>query len=191
MRSLTTIGIVLGVLFLLFMGGCNNYNNFVDAEENVEEAWANVQDKYERRAALIPNLVATVQGAADNEKDILVGVTEARTGAANFKELIKKANDPSELEGIGQQINSQLGLIFERYPEIRSTNNFLDLQAQLEGTENRISVARQDFNASVTTYNKKVRRFPGSFFASVFGFDEKAQFEAQAGAEQAPKVSFD
>lgn len=191
MRSLTSIGVVLVVLLLLFMGGCSSYNGFVDAEEDVDRAWADVQTQYERRASLIPNLVATVKGASENEKDILIGVTDARTGASAYKELINKAQTPSELQGVGDQINSQISVIFERYPEIRSTNNFSDLQAQLEGTENRIAVERQNFNAVATSYNKRVRRFPGSFFASIFGFEEKAQFEAQAGAEQAPEVNFD
>ena len=191
MRSLTSIGVVLVVLLLLFMGGCSSYNGFGDAEEDVDRAWADVQTQYERRASLIPNLVATVKGASENEKDILIGVTDARTGASAYKELINKAQTPSELQGVGDQINSQISVIFERYPEIRSTNNFSDLQAQLEGTENRIAVERQNFNAVATSYNKRVRRFPGSFFASIFGFEEKAQFEAQAGAEQAPEVNFD
>ena len=177
MRSLTSIGVVLVVLLLLFMGGCSSYNGFVDAEEDVDRAWADVQTQYERRASLIPNLVATVKGASENEKDILIGVTDARTGASAYKELINKAQTPSELQGVGDQINSQISVIFERYPEIRSTN--------------RIAVERQNFNAVATSYNKRVRRFPGSFFASIFGFEEKAQFEAQAGAEQAPEVNFD
>ncbi|PSR13577.1 MAG: LemA family protein [Bacteroidetes bacterium] len=190
MKSIATIGVVLGLLLLLFMGGCSSYNGFVDSEENVDKAWADVQTQYQRRADLFMNLVETVKGAAANEKDILIGVVDSRTGAANYKDMIAKAQSPADLESVGQKINSQINVIFERYPEIRSTDNFSSLQAQIEGTENRISVARQKFNEVVTSYNKKVRRFPASFFASIFGFAEKAQFEAQAGSDQAPKVSF-
>ncbi|MEL7247764.1 MAG: LemA family protein [Bacteroidota bacterium] len=196
MRSLTTIGIVLGVLFLLFMGGCNNYNNFVDAEENVDEAWANVQNQYQRRAELIPNLVNTVKGAADFERETLEAVVSARAKATsvNIDPSNLNAESLQNFQAVQSQLSQSLGrllLTVERYPELKATDAFRDFQTQLEGTENRIAVARQDFNSIVTKYNKRVRRFPGSFFASVFGFDEKAQFEAQAGAEQAPEVSFD
>ncbi|MEL7220694.1 MAG: LemA family protein [Bacteroidota bacterium] len=189
MRSITTIGIVLVLLLMLFMGGCSSYNGFVDSEENLDQAWADVQTQYQRRADLISNLAATVKAAAANEKDILIGVTDARTGASNYKELIAKAETPQDLESIGQKVNSQISVIFERYPEIRSTSNFSELQTDLSGTENRIAVARQRFNQQATDYNKKVRRFPGSFFASIFGFSEKAHFESQIGAEDAPDLN--
>ena len=120
MRSLTSIGVVLVVLLLLFMGGCSSYNGFVDAEEDVDRAWADVQTQYERRASLIPNLVATVKGASENEKDILIGVTDARTGASAYKELINKAQTPSELQGVGDQIlhSSMLADLYEIHPNI-------------------------------------------------------------------------
>ena len=196
MRSITTIGVVLVLLLLLFMGGCSSYNGFVDAEENVDLAWGNVQTQYQRRSDLITNLVNTVKGAADFERETLEAVTNARAKATSV------TVDPSNLTGESlqnfqaaqSQLSQSLGRLLvtvERYPELQANANFLDLQTQLEGTENRIAVARQDFNEVVTGYNKRVRRFPGSFFASIFNFDEKAQFEAQTGAEQAPEVNFD
>lgn len=196
MRNLTTIGVVLVVLLLLFMGGCSSYNGFVDAEENVDQAWANVQTQYQRRADLINNLVATVKGAADFERETLEAVVNARAKATsvNIDPSNLNADALQQFQSAQSQLSQSLGRLLvtvERYPELKANANFRDLQTQLEGTENRIAVARQDFNAIVTNYNKRVRRFPGSFFANIFNFDEKAQFEAQAGAEQAPEVNFD
>lgn len=195
MKSLSTIGIIVGLLALLLIGGCNSYNGFVNAEEDVEKSWADVQSQYQRRADLIPNLVNTVKGAADFERETLEAVTNARAKATSVN------IDPSNLspEALQQfqsaqgELSSSLSRLLvsvERYPELKANANFLDLQAQLEGTENRISVARDRFNEQVTSYNKKTRRFPASFFASIFGFGEKGQFQAQAGAENAPTVNF-
>ncbi len=195
MKSLSTIGILVGILALLLIGGCNSYNGFVNAEEDVEKSWADVQSQYQRRADLIPNLVNTVKGAADFERGTLEAVTAARAKATSVN------IDPSNLspEAIQQfqsaqgELSSSLSRLLvsvERYPELKANANFLDLQAQLEGTENRISVARDRFNEQVTSYNKQTRRFPASFFASIFGFGEKGQFQAQAGAENAPTVNF-
>ncbi len=196
MRSITVIGVVLGILLLLFMGGCNSYNNFVGMEEDVENAWGKVQSAYQRRADLIPNLVNTVKGAADFERETLEAVTNARAKASSVQ------IDPSNLssaqiqqfQAAQSELSQSLGRLLvtvERYPELKANANFRDLQAQLEGTENRIKVERDRFNDVVTGYNKSVRRFPASFFANIFGFDQKAQFEAQAGAENAPEVNFD
>lgn len=195
MKSLSTIGIIVGLLALLLIGGCNSYNGFVNAEEDVEKSWADVQSQYQRRADLIPNLVNTVKGAADFERETLEAVTSARAKATSVN------IDPSNLspEALQQfqsaqgELSSSLSRLLvsvERYPELKANANFLDLQAQLEGTENRISVARDRFNEQVTSYNKKTRRFPASFFAGIFGFGEKGQFQAQAGAENAPTVNF-
>lgn len=196
MRSITTIGVVLVLLLLLFMGGCSSYNGFVDSEENVDQAWANVQTQYQRRTDLITNLVNTVKGAANFERETLEAVVNARSKATSVN--IDPSNLTSEnlqqFQAAQSQLSQSLGRLLvtvERYPELKANANFLDLQTQLEGTENRIAVSRQNFNEVVTGYNKRVRRFPGSFFASIFGFAEKAQFEAQAGAEQAPEVNFD
>lgn len=195
MKSLSTIGIIVGLLALLLVGGCNSYNGFVNAEEDVEKSWADVQSQYQRRADLIPNLVNTVKGAADFERETLEAVTNARAKATSVN------IDPSNLspEALQQfqsaqgELSSSLSRLLvsvERYPELKANANFRDLQAQLEGTENRISVARDRFNEQVTSYNKKTRRFPASFFANIFGFSEKGQFQAQAGAENAPTVNF-
>lgn len=195
MRSLSVAAIVVGLGFLLLMGGCNSYNSFVDYDENVENAWGEVQSAYQRRADLIPNLVATVKGAADHEKETLQAVVEARSKATSI------TIDPSNVtpEQMQQFQEAQAGLskslgkllfISENYPELKANQGFRDLQVQLEGTENRIKVARDNFNDEVTAYNKRVRKFPASFFAAVFGFDKKTQFKAQEGSDVAPTVEF-
>ena len=195
MRSITTIGVVLGLLLLLFMGGCSSYNGFVNMEEEVDLAWSNVQSDYQRRADLIPNLVNTVKGAADFERETLESVTNARAKATSVQ------IDPSnlsaaklqEFQAAQSELGQSLGRLLvsvERYPELKATAAFTELQSQLEGTENRIKVSRDKFNRAVTDYNKRVRRFPASFFAGIFGFGEKAQFEAEQGSDQAPEVNF-
>ncbi|MEM9258149.1 MAG: LemA family protein [Bacteroidota bacterium] len=196
MKSFGTLGIVVAVLAVLLIAGCGSYNGFVDSEENVEQAWSKVETQYQRRADLIGNLVNTVKGAADFERETLESVTKARAQATSIN------IDPSNLspEMIEQfqaaqaQLSSGLGRLLataENYPQLTATQGFRDLQAQLEGTENRIATARDRFNEEATRFNKQVRRFPGSLFASVFGFSEKPQFEAQAGASNAPEVNFD
>jgi LemA protein len=196
MKKLILPLILIGVGGLLFISGCNSYNTFVGIEEDVENSWSKVQSAYQRRADLIPNLVNTVKGVADFEKSTLTQVTEARAKATSVNV------DPSKLtpEKLKQFQQAQTGLsqslgrllvVSERYPQLQANQNFRELQVQLEGTENRIKVARDRYNDLVTKYNKKVRRFPGTLFASMFGFDERAQFEAEAGAQQAPEVNFD
>ncbi len=196
MKKLILPLILIGVGGLLFISGCNSYNTFVGIEEDVENSWSKVQSAYQRRADLIPNLVNTVKGVADFEKSTLTQVTEARAKATSVNV------DPSKLtpEKLKQFQQAQTGLsqslgrllvVSERYPQLQANQNFRELQVQLEGTENRIKVARDRYNDLVTKYNKKVRRFPGTLFASMFGFDERAQFEAETGAQQAPEVNFD
>lgn len=195
MRSLTVpiILLVLGVLVLL--GGCNSYNAFVDMEENVENAWSKVQSAYQRRADLIPNLVNTVKGVAEFEQKTLTDVVNARSKATGINidpsnvtpEQMKAFQDAQS--GISQSLGRLL-LISENYPELKANQSFLELQTQLEGTENRIKVERDRFNDEITAFNKKVRRFPGSLFATIFGFSQKSQFEAEAGSDKAPEVSF-
>lgn len=189
----TVVVVVLGLILL--MSGCNNYNSFVDMEENVENSWGKVQSAYQRRADLIPSLVSTVKGSAAHEKETLEAVVSARAKATSINidpsnvtpEQMKKFQ--AAQSGLSQSLG-RLMMISEKYPDLKANNAFTELQSQLEGTENRIKVARDRFNDSATAYNKKVRHFPASFFASVFGFGDKAQFQAQEGAENAPKVEF-
>ncbi len=176
--------------------GCGSYNGFVDGEEDVELKWADVQTEYQRRSDLIGNLVKTVKGAADFEKSTLEAVVNARAKATSIN--IDPSNMTSEqlqqFEAAQGQLSQGIGRLLvsvEKYPELKATGNFRDLQVQLEGTENRISTSRKRFNEQATAFNKSVRRFPGTVFASVFGFSEKPQFQAQAGAANAPDVNFD
>ncbi len=195
MKSLTLSILLIGVGLLIFVNGCSTYNSMVDVEEEVNQAWSNVQSAYQRRADLIPNLVETVKGAADFEQETLTRVIEARAKATSVQ------IDPNNLDAEAIQrfqnaqseLSQSLGRLLvsvERYPELKANQNFLELQAQLEGTENRIKVERDRFNEVVTEYNKKVRRFPSSLYASIFGFDTKQQFAADAAAQQAPSVNF-
>lgn len=171
------------------------YNSMVKKSEEIEQSWANVQSQYQRRADLIPNLVNTVKGAADFEKETLTGVIEARAKATqvtlNADELSEEnlAKFQEAQAGLGRSLGRLLVSV-ERYPELKANANFRDLQAQLEGTENRITVARDRFNLSVQEYNSYIRSFPRVIFASTFGFEKKAYFKADAGTEDAPKVEF-
>jgi LemA protein len=186
----TTLVIVGGLLlfgFIFVMWGTGVYDNAIKLQEDVNASWANVQTTYQRRADLIPNLVATVKGAAENERTILQGVTEARSG-------ISSARTPEELDAAGKKINSTITFMMEAYPQIRSTENFSDLQAQLEGTENRINVARQNYNESIRGYNTYIRGFFKRMALSWFGggedFSVRKGFEAAEGSENAPAVKF-
>lgn len=190
-RGLITTLVIIGALVLVIFGfiswGTGIYDNAVQSQEGVNNAWNDVQAAYQRRADLIPNLVATVKGAAENEKAILTQVTQARAGIVNAK-------TPEDLEIAGRQINTAINLAFEAYPEIRSTENFQDLQAQLEGTENRINVSRQRYNEAVAKYNTYVRGFWKRKALSMFGDDEefpvRKGFEASAQAQNSPTVDF-
>jgi LemA protein len=195
MRSLVVIGVLAGLVLILLAGGCNNYNKFVGMEEDVENAWSKVQSAYQERADLVPNLVATVKGAADFERGTLEAVTNARAKATSIQ--VDPSNLTPEKMAEFQKAQSELGqsigrllVSVESYPTLQANASFRDLQAQLEGMENRIRVERNRYNDSSTAYNKSIRRFPASFFASIFGFSQKAQFEAQEGSQNAPKVAF-
>jgi LemA protein len=194
MKNITAIILIVIGLIIAFQG-CNSYNGFVDKEQNVENAWAKVQSAYQRRADLIPNLVNTVKGYADFEQETLTAVIEARSKAtsttidANQLTPETMAQFQEAQKGLSGAL-SRLLVNVERYPELKANQNFLELQAQLEGTENRIKVARDKFNDVVTDYNKSVKRFPGTIFASIFGFQPKSAFEADEGAENAPDVNF-
>lgn len=185
--ALIVIGVILFFGFIFVSWGSGIYDNAVGAQEQVNQAFADAQATYQRRADLVPNLVATVKAAAENEKQILTQVTQARAGIVN-------AQTPEDLELAGRKINTAINLAFEAYPQIRSTENFQDLQAQLEGTENRINVARQRYNESVRNYNTYVRGFFKRMALNVFGggedFTVRQPFQAAAGAENAPTVDF-
>ncbi len=198
MRSTGTIAILVVVLLVLFAGcaGCSTYNSMIASEESVEQSWADVETQYQRRADLIPNLVNTVRGAADFEQETLESVTEARARATSINLTADDLSDPAKVRAF-QEAQSQLSgalsrllAVSENYPQLRATESFRDLQVQLEGTENRINVARRDYNGSVREYNTQVRRFPANIFAGIFGFDRRTPFEADEGAEQAPTVDF-
>lgn len=198
MRSKGAIGLLIILLLVAFGGcaGCGTYNSLVAADEQVEEAWGNVQSTYQRRLDLVPNLVNTVKGAADFEQETLASVTEARARATSINLNVDDLSDPAKLQQF-QEAQAQLGgalgrllVVSENYPQLRASESFRDLQVQLEGTENRINVARNRYNEAVREYNTKVRRFPGALFAGLFGFERRSAFEAEAGAETAPTVDF-
>jgi len=189
--------IILGVIaFFIFTSATSSYNSLVSKDEQVNQSWANVQSAYQRRGDLIPNLVNTVRGAAEFEKETLEAVVNARAKATSV--TIDPTNiTPSQLEAFNQAQSglssalSKLLVTVERYPELKAVANFTELQTQLEGTENRIKVERDRFNAAVTSFNKSVRSFPTNLFAGLFGFQRKAAFESDAGSEVAPNVNFD
>lgn len=188
------IGIVL--ILLLFFYGVSINNSLVEKEEEVNRAWAQVENVYQRRADLIPNLVNTVKGAANFEQETLTQVTEARSKATSIQVSPEMLNNASKLQQFSEA-QSQLGgalsrllVSVERYPELKANANFRDLQAQLEGTENRIATERNRFNNAARDYNSSIRKFPGSIFASILGFETKAYFQADQGAENAPEVQF-
>jgi len=195
-----TVLIVLGVIVLVVLGGIGwavgVNNDLVARDQDVKEKWAQVQNVYQRRADLVPNLVETVKGFAAQERTVLDEVTRARASVAGIKATPELLNDPQALQKF-QQAQSELGgalsrllLVVERYPDLKSNQNFLALQSQLEGTENRIAVERRRFNESVREYNTRLRLFPGSLVASFAGFRDKAFFEAAPGSEAVPRVKF-
>ncbi|PSQ69145.1 MAG: LemA family protein [Bacteroidetes bacterium QH_1_64_81] len=198
MRSKGAIAIAVLVVVLGFVGcgATSSYNSLVQSDEQVQEAWSNLQAAYQRRADLIPNLVETVKGAADFEQETLTAVTEARAKATSIQVDAGDLDNPQKLQQF-QQAQSALGkslgrllAVSENYPKLQATQRFSDLQSQLEGTENRITVARRDYNNTVRQYNTQVRSFPTVIFAGLMGFEPKTPFEAETGADQAPDVDF-
>ncbi len=189
--------VIIGVVVLFtIVGGCNGYNNLVKMDEDVSTKWSNVETQYQRRADLIPNLVNTVKGAANFEQETLTAVIEARASASKITVDPDKLTEENmqKYQAAQGQITQALGklmVLTENYPTLKATQQFSELSAQLEGTENRITVARKDFNQSVQTYNTTVRSFPTNLFAGMFGFTKKAAFQAEEGASAAPTVSFD
>ena len=190
-----TLLVILGLIVILGWTGCNGYNGLVKQDESVSNAWNKVQSDYQRRADLIPNLVNTVKGEANFEQTTLQNVIAARASATQMK-VDAKDLTPEKLQQFQAsqgQLSQALGrllVVSENYPNLRANEAFRGLQAQLEGTENRIKVSRNDFNDAVQTYNVKVRSFPMNLFAGMFGFKTKEGFKADAGAEKAPEVKF-
>ena len=195
-KSYVVLIAVVAVVLVLFFWIKGMYNSMVRMDETVSQAWAQVENVYQRRADLVPNLVATVKGYAEHESSTLEAVVEARAKAT------QATVDPSSLSedelarfmSAQNELGTAIGRLLvsvERYPDLKANQNFLELQAQLEGTENRITVERQKFNEAARNYNVAIRRFPNNIFAGMFGFEKKGYFEASEGAEQAPVVSFE
>ncbi len=194
-KGLITLLVIAGVLVIIGLWAKSSYNKMVKMEEGVTSAWSNVETQYQRRADLIDNLVATVKGYAKHEQGTLEGVVNARAKATAI--TIDPANISAEklaeFQNAQGDLTNALGkllMIQEQYPDLKANQNFLELQAQLEGTENRITVARQKFNEAAQMFNTQIRLFPRNMIAGLFGFERKAYFEAQEGAESAPKVEF-
>ena len=190
------VAVVLVVILGMFLAG--TYNSLVGSEQNVEAKWAQVQNAYQRRADLIPNLVATVKGAANFEQETLTRIVEARSrvGQVSSQATQEILNDPEKFaqyqqaqDGLSSAL-SRLLVVVEQYPQLQSVPAFRDLMVQLEGSENRVSIERMRFNEAAQEYNTKVRRFPAAIFAGMLGFQPKPYFQSQPGAETAPKVDF-
>lgn len=200
--------IILGVIALLLIiicgDGCSRYNKMVVADEGVKTAWAQVENQYQRRMDLIPNLVSTVKGYAEHEKSTFEAVVNGRNGLTNAYNnaaenkpetgTLPSENEIKKFQDTQRQLQSALNIyvnaVREAYPELKANESFRDLMTQLEGTENRITTERKRYNETAQNYNIMVRRFPGSFYAGIFGFDKASFFAAEAGAEKAPKVEF-
>ena len=187
--------IPVGILVVVVLWAIGGYNGMVKMDEQVQNSWANVETQYQRRADLIPNLVSTVKGYAKHEQQTLEDVVKARSEATQVKVDAENLT-PEKLaafQNAQSGVSSALGRLLavaENYPDLKANQNFLELQSQLEGTENRITVARKDFNDTAKSYNQAIRQFPKNILAGMFGFEKKSYFEAEAGSEKAPKVEF-
>ena len=187
---------IVAVLVLMILSVIGTYNGLVSKDETINEKWANVQSAYQRRADLIPNLVDTVQAAVEFEKGTQTSIAAVRTSAVAAQQAVANAKTPSELKSASAQVESAvagfsaLNINVENYPNLKATENFLSLQDELAGTENRVKVERDIYNSAVKSYNVQVRRFPSNIIAGWFGFETKESFEAEAGTENAPKDLF-
>lgn len=185
--------VILAVVVVLGGCGCSSYNGLVTGDQQVKNLWSNVETNYQRRTDLYNSVIKTIEGSANFEKSTLKDVIEAR---ANATRVHVDINDPQSLERYQQaqgQLQSAFGRLMavaEAYPDLKTTKSFQDFQTQIEGTENRINIARQDYNASVNNYNLKVKTFPNNFFAGIFNFHEKTYYKADAGTEKAPEIQF-
>jgi len=192
-RNLTLL-IILGLVLILGVWGCSGYNGLVSADQNVKKSWGNVETNYQRRTDLYSSVIKTVEASANFEKSTLTEVVAARAKATSINVDI---NDQASLDRYQQaqgQLQSSFGkllAIAENYPDIKTTKAFQDFQTQIEGTENRINVARQDYNKAVEGFNLKVKRFPNNLMAGMFGFKEKAYYKADPGTEKNPDIKFD
>lgn len=195
-KTLIIIGVIVVLFFLVYSSIKNTYNTIVNQNEEVKIAWSQVENQYQRRSDLIPNLVKTVKGYADFEQETLTAVVEARAKATSTTINADNLNEQSlaqfqqAQDGLSSAL-SRLMVVVEKYPDLKANQSFLQLQAQLEGTENRIAVERRNFNTVVGTYNKNIRTFPTNLYAGFFGFEEEPYFEAVEGSEKAPEVNFD
>ena len=193
LKKISTLYLV--ILTALFLTGCG-VNNIPTYDEAVTAAWSQVQNQYKRRADLVPNLVNTVKGYAAHEEEVLIEVVEARSKVSQMQLPADVLNNPEAFRAFQQNQDalssalSRLLVVVERYPDLKASQNFLSLQSQLEGTENRITVERRKFNESARNYNTYIKLFPKNMLANMFGFEKKPYFEAQEGADQAPKVEF-
>jgi len=185
-KGLKILIIVVVAVMIIILPIVSSYNSLVSLEQRVDNSSSNIDTQLQRRSDLIPNLVSTVKGYATQEKTIFTDIANARSKLAGATNVSEKANADSDLSGA----LSRLLVVVEAYPDLKSNQNFRDLSIQLEGTENRIAVARQDYNTSVTQYNTKRRKFPSSIMASIFNFDEKTLYKASEGSKEVPSVDF-
>ncbi len=187
------LGVIGAVVLIFFLWAFSGYNGLVKSDEELKQSWGNVESSYQRRADLIPNLVNTVKGYADFEKSTLVEVTNARASATQIKVDPSDPTSFKKFEAAQNRVSSSLGkllVVVEKYPDLKANQNFIDLQRELAGTENRINVERRKYNDAVKTYNVNVRKFPRTIIASMFGFGQKPYFESKPGTENAPEVKF-
>jgi LemA protein len=186
--------VFLGFIVILFFWGCNGYNGLIGADQGVKKVWSNVETNYQRRTDLYSSVIKTIEGSANFEKSTLKDVLEARSKATQIKVDI---NDPASMEAYQKaQANlqgsfSRLMAVAESYPDLKTTSAFRDFQTQIEGTENRINVARQDYNKAIEDFNLRVKRFPSVILARLFGYNEKPYYKADEGTEKAPDIKFD
>lgn len=201
-KTLIIIGVIVGIILLLAIPTCSSYNSMIDLDQKAEQSWAEVENQYQRRYDLIPNLVSTVKGYAEHESGTLQNVTNARAGITpvdttavmDAAKAALNAPDANAYADAMRQLKSQFSLyvnaVHEAYPDLKANENFADLQAQLEGTENRVEKARHDYTEAVKNYNVKIKRFPANIVASMFGFEPREQFKAEQEAQKAPQVKF-
>lgn len=194
MKSRTGLYVILGIVIILFFWGCSAYNGLIGVDQQVKAKWGDVETNYQRRTDLYNSVIKTISASANFEKSVLTDVVNARAKATSINVDI---NDPKSLEAYQQaqaglqSSFSKLLAVVENYPDIKTTKSFQDFQAQIEGTENRINVARKDFNGAVQTYNLKVKTFPNNIFAGIFGYREKPFYKSDPGSEKAPDMNFD